>query len=293
MGGFRYLGEREGPQQEPLRDEIGQAFWGGIAATVGTRINNGAFAESFPEQCPEYPVSVATNAEALGQAFRAEHPNVAWPLNEAQVPRTLAALEAIEFFHLHVSQVAERGWHDYFRHHHLLRFDRVGGQHEFRDVVNRMFRRNQLAYEIAENGEVRRIIQGPLNVILPAGPFNTGDGDLDRLLRQARDRIYDPDLETRRDALEKLWDAWERSKTLLDPDKRRGVQELLRAAIAEEPIRTLVETEGRALTDVGNQFMIRHAEVDKVPVAESDYIDYLFHRMYSLVWLLLKRTGRL
>ena len=112
MNQFRYLGAREGAPEEPLGGEITRAFWGGITTAVGTRIDNGLFAESFPERCPEYPLTIATNSDALGRAFRAEHPNVAWPLSELQIPATLAGLEAIEFFYRHVSQVTERGWQD-------------------------------------------------------------------------------------------------------------------------------------------------------------------------------------
>ena len=38
--------------------------------------------------------------------------------------------------------------------------------------------------------------------------------------------------------------------------------------------------------------MIRHTEVDKVPIVDSHHIDYLFHRMFSIIRLLLKAGGR-
>jgi hypothetical protein len=60
---------------------------------------------------------------------------------------------------------------------------------------------------------------------LNVGVFNTGDAELDRMLPQARERIFSPDAELRRDSVEKLWDAWQRLKTLLDArhaKRRRG-----------------------------------------------------------------------
>ncbi len=39
--------------------------------------------------------------------------------------------------------------------------------------------------------------------------FETGDGETDRLLETARQQIVRPKIEDRRDALEKLWDAFE------------------------------------------------------------------------------------
>ena len=38
--------------------------------------------------------------------------------------------------------------------------------------------------------------------------------------------------------------------------------------------------------------MIRHTEVDKVPIVDSHHIDYLFQRMFSIIRLLLKAGGR-
>jgi hypothetical protein len=45
-------------------------------------------------------------------------------------------------------------------------------------------------------------------------------------------------------------------------------------------------------TAIGNNFMIRHIETTKVPVTASAHVDYLFHRMFSLVRLLLQKSGR-
>jgi hypothetical protein len=251
MGGFEYFAERQGVREEQTVEEIGERFWGGVVAAVEARLADGSFAEDFPQRCGEYPVIVDASWDAFRQALLAEHRAITWPLSTAQVPPTVAALEAIEFFHLHVSKVSERTWHDYYRHHHLRTFDRPEGRREFRELINRLFRRNRLAYELTDEGEVRRLVQGPLGTILSAGIFNTGDVELDRLLRQARDRFVDPDLEVRRDSLEKLWDAWERAKTLLDQDKQKGVQELLRTAVADGEFRSLLNADGRSLTDVG------------------------------------------
>ncbi len=54
----------------------------------------------------------------------------------------------------------------------------------------------------------------------------------------------------------------------------------------------MLEDEATRLTKVGNDFMIRHTEVGKIPVADSWQVDYLFQRMFSLVQLLLKASGR-
>jgi hypothetical protein len=45
---------------------------------------------------------------------------------------------------------------------------------------------------------------------LASAQFRTGEEELDRLLEKARKKFLNPDVSTRREALEVLWDAWER-----------------------------------------------------------------------------------
>jgi hypothetical protein len=102
-----------------------------------------------------------------------------------------------------------------------------------------------------------------------------------------------PDPRLRQEALERIWDAFERLKTI-EPgaDKKASVEALLRRAIAEPNLRENVNDDMTDLTWIGNRFMIRHTETDKIPVGESDHVDYLFHRMFAVIRLLLRATNR-
>ena len=63
--------------------------------------------------------------------------------------------------------------------------------------------------------------------------------------------------------------------------------------VSREPtLRQVVEDEANALTGIGNNFMIRHTEVGKVVVATSRDLDYFLQRLFSLIHLLLRATGR-
>ena len=42
------------------------------------------------------------------------------------------------------------------------------------------------------------------------------------------------------------------------------------------------------LTWVGNNLRIRHSETDKEKLARNEHIDYLFHRMFSLIQMILR-----
>lgn len=122
---------------------------------------------------------------------------------------------------------------------------------------------------------------------LEAPLSKTGEDELDRLLETARAKYADPRIEVRREALEKLWDAWERAKSLDCPDnKKKGIQGRLdRAAGAKPRLREFLENDAQEPTEIGNQPMIRHSETDKEPIEAAEHIDYLFHRLFNMIWL--------
>lgn len=101
-------------------------------------------------------------------------------------------------------------------------------------------------------------------------------------------------LAVRRESIEKLWDAWERLKTIeAGKDKKASTANILDKAAAEPAFRDLLEKEALQLTDIGNKFMIRYSEVGKVPITEPRQVDYLFQRLHAAIWLLLSAGGRL
>ena len=107
------------------------------------------------------------------------------------------------------------------------------------------------------------LLPEPLAKALRSTVFKTGDDKTDRLLETARHRIAPPKEDDRQVALEKLWDAFERLKTL-EPgaDKRRRADALLdQAAAPGTGFRKMLGEEALALTRIGNTFRIRHSEV--------------------------------
>ena len=106
-------------------------------------------------------------------------------------------------------------------------------------------------------------------------------------------RFLNKSLDVRKEGLEKLWDAWERLKTI-EPgtDKKVMAQAILDKAATEPVLRERLELEAKELNFIGNNLMIRHTEVGKPPVSVSSQVDYLFHRMFAMIRLLLKSSGR-
>jgi hypothetical protein len=219
--------------------------------------------------------------------------NLVWPGGQMSVinpPSDAELYDLIEFAYEHIAEPKDPQYHSYMSHTHYT-YDQKTGREKFTADVNRIFERNGIAYNL-EHGEVERIAPAVLRETLTGAVFNTGDAVLDDLLETARNKFLNRSLDVRRESLEKLWDAWERLKTI-EPgkDKKASVKALLDKA-ATQPFRQRIEDEANTLTEIGNKFLIRHTEIDKVPITESAHVDYLFHRLFSLLWLILKTTGR-
>ena len=121
----------------------------------------------------------------------------------------------------------------------------------------------------------------------------SGDLILDALLNDACRKFQDAAPQSRAEGTEKLWDAWERLKSIeVQGDKRMSVARLLEQCSPEPTFRARLDAEARALTEIGNSFHIRHFETDKVSISLPEQNDYLFHRLFALMHLLLFSRGR-
>jgi len=176
--------------------------------------------------------------------------------------------------------------------HSHYSYDQEAGRSKFASDVNRIFERKGIAFEL-QAGEIVRVAPTVLHEAFAQAVFRTNDAALDELLEVSRQKSMNRSLVVRRESLEKLWDAWERLKTV-EPgkDKRAKTRAVLDRAATESHFRDSLEQEAKELTEIGNTFMIRHTETDKIPVRDSAQVDYLFHRMFSMIRLLLKSSGR-
>jgi len=288
-----YFSERELGLSPRNKEEIDQVFWGGFTALVQARMNDGSLAERFPLNCFDAPIPIGSDEATIKLAFQAEFPSIEWPFDSSNLPDTLSVLDTVEFFYRYISKPTRKEYHSFGKHHHLLSFDQDAGLQEYLKDVNRLFRRNNLAYQLRGDGQVVRLEPAVLRETLTSAIFQSEDRELNRLLDFAREKFRDPDVNIRREAVEKLWDAWERLKTLESgPNKKQQIEALLTKAIPQPEFRDRVNKEAIALTNLGNDFAIRHTETDKVIISESEYLDYLFHRLFALIQMLLRRTGR-
>jgi hypothetical protein len=286
-----YFTDRERGPRPRSNENIAYPAWGGVIAIVESMMAKGYFGLDFPRECPDGQGPIGNDDRVVVLTMQGDIPDIEWPFEERLLPSTLAILDVIEFCHHHVAKPTSYGFHSFFSHDHLS-FDREAGQKELRERVNQLFARNGLVYELRESGQVVRAGPPVLHESLHSTTFRTGDPDLDSMLETARAKFLDPDPRIRRESLEKLWDAWERLKTL-EPgkDKKASIQVMLARASPEATFRAALDQEARALTDIGNSFQIRHSEISQTPLTLNEHVDYLFHRLFALILLLLRLKG--
>ena len=165
--------------------------------------------------------------------------------------------------------------------------------HLLRQDVQSFCVSSQISYDVAPDGTIIRFGLEPLSSVLTDAIFRTGDTELDGLLHSARQKYLDRDTSTHRESIQKLWDAWERLKTI-EPgkDKVAQISALFSRLSVGTEFREMIDKEGRELTAIGNTFMIRHTETNRIPISVKAEVDFLFHRLFSLIWILLRETGR-
>lgn len=303
---MRYFSERESGEVPREAEEIGSNAWKGVLAKIRARAADGSFGARYPAICPEGTYIVGTDEASLSDAIRAEipglsvydeldfmgyHQSILATLSEsgAHLP-TLDILDLIEFCWKSVGAPKSISDHSYHKHSHLV-FDVDNGREQFRHEIEIIFRRNGIAYKLTEEGRIERLMPLAFQSILVDSDFDTGEVELNRLLSTAQGKFLNPNQEIRREALEALWDAWERLKTLDGQGNKKAQARAMLdgAAGASSPrFRDALEREAGEITDIGNSLRIRHSETSQEMLATGEHLDYLFYRLYSLIQLILR-----
>lgn len=309
-----YFSDREGELKPRVKEELPLNVWKGIIAIFSRMMGDGSFGKAFPQLCFHGPICGYDKSLFL-DTLKAEIPDIVWPLTADKKPPLFTMLDFIEFCYKYAAKPQIIEYHSLEQHNfinslstlsgfsHLFRdepepghyhfsYNIEDGQEEFREAINRIFARNGIIYEVTEAGSIIRLAPVGLREQLQQTIFYTRDSDLDTLLNSARMKFLDPDIDIRKESLEKLWDDWERLKTIEAPNKKTSMGILLEKTSVEVYFREIINDEATSLTEIGNKFRIRHSETTKIPIESSDHVDYLFSRLFSLIYLLLKATNR-
>jgi hypothetical protein len=297
-----YFSDRENGPRARTVQEIDPVTWAGLAALITGRVSQGAFGKAYPLVCPDGNEVFGTEESGFAAALRAEINGLQWPLVTSSrddgdfmsewrpsSPPTLQVLDTLEFCWRHIAKTYENGRHDYFKHTHL-RFEVEPGRDEFRDDANRILARNGMAYEMQPDGRFVRLAPPVLAELLRAGVLRTGDRILDVMLEEVRVKFMSPEPLTRREALERLFDSFERLKSIAHADKATSIRMLLERAAPEPSFRASLDAECKELTSIGNGNLFRHHEVRQNVLVDVQQVDYVFHRLYAIVALLVRAS---
>jgi len=155
----------------------------------------------------------------------------------------------------------------------------------FPDEVNLIFKNHNFPFKLSDGKiEKTKPVIGTKEIIREAG--------LKELIDQAA-LLYNNsnNISEKQTAVEKLWDAFERLKSYYGTDKQKKASVI---KIVEDISNnsstyiTLFNEEFDKLTKIGNDYRIRHHEMDKIEITDVNYYDYFFQRCFALIDLALK-----
>ncbi|MXZ91670.1 MAG: hypothetical protein F4W95_09285 [Chloroflexi bacterium] len=174
----QYFSDRELGEQPRMDTEISPEVWRGIAWLIQKRNNKGVLGDlkQFEaEICAEIPELLEVPRELSGSWYEA------WDITAFDQPPLHVIMDTIEFCW---NALADRAPYN-------KRGREV--QLEFEEDINRIFRRNLLAFNLTEQGNVERTLPEVVGSTLKYVAFQTGDDDLDELLEGACEKFLVPD----------------------------------------------------------------------------------------------------
>lgn len=162
---------------------------------------------------------------------------------------------------------------------------------EYRAEINAEFTKSNLPFQLNDNGLIEHTVEAEVlsPEIIGLLPKIQEPG-LRELLETAIIRHQQPDFQSHRDAVEKIWDVLERLKTYYtDLDKKASANKIINdMAGGKSEYQDLFEEEFRVLTNIGKRFCIRHHETNKIDITDIRQCDYFFNRCLSLIALALQ-----
>ena len=301
MSDSTFFSDRTGQPVPRVSEQVAAKAWRGLVALIEGLIGDGSLARDFPmRDCPDGASYVTgTDEEMFIDSLKAHVPRAGdIPLAVSQLPSTAIVLDILDFVALHIDRPSGRRHHGYFGHDHLFfNYDQewiTPSDAKFRSDVDLIFARNGIAFSFGDDMRIGRL--GPPEGRRLISDFrpNTGDPELDAKLIDAMSRFQSRTPSDHQDALEKLWDSFERLKTLESgANKKASVAKLLDRSAPTAPLRAELESEFTALTRIGNNFTIRHHEHDRQELSDEYSRDYLFIRLAGLIAFVLRQTGRM
>lgn len=223
--------------------------------------------------------------------FRDDYDRICAPTYDYEYDQ-YALLDLIEFFAQNIKDISERWNNERYRNYQTIEcLDTINIFENFREEINGIFAESGLLYELTDEKIIERIVENsPLTKEVEnnfAAVHEIGTRDL---LKDAIALYKTPNPTARQDSVEKIWDAFERLKTYYTSlDKRNSSAKIVNdMANGNSNFIDLFNDEFKKLTEIGNNYRIRHHETNKIDITDVRYYDYLFNRCLSLIALAIE-----
>ncbi len=264
----------------------------------------------YPEYCPDSPdksVCCGINLTMFNEDMEYEIPTlfrrdgmIDKPHSTRNVfeaePRVdsydqFALLDLIEFIAQNIRDITRRNNHSYYRHDHIT-FDSTNETAGyFVKEINSIFKKTGLLYQLTDQLLVERIEEATvLSKEMEVIVNQVQEPGLKELVMTAIQKHKSPYPSDQRDAVEKIWDAFERLKTYYTTmDKKASAARIVNdMAGGNATYIDLFNTEFEMLTKIGNNYRIRHHETNKTDITDQRHYDYFFNRCLSLIALAIQ-----
>lgn len=291
MSSKPYYSQRQGRQVIRDQEGMGERFWTAFTGYISELLSNNFLAEAFPEECPDGKGVCSWNTSLLRARLIGELPDGEWPLPN-EVPSNEAVFDYIEFLYRVVSKPKSGYAHSFFGHVDFHSFDSEDARSEYSARVNQYLYNCRHPYDLVDGG-IRSSVSPVLDTPMREEEFVSDDSHLVELLRSSIADFYDRSGQKKQKALESLVDAYERLKTIEDPNKKISTKAILSRVSPFEAIQQSLDDDMKVLTKIANDFTIRHHEMTKRKLGDDDYTEYLFYAYYNVIRLILKKYGKL
>ena len=277
--GLTDMGDYYSRRNQPYAREVTREFWNAFKAYIDELVDQDWLFEQFGEEGydfdREYRFIVS---EKVKRKMLQELGCDLYPLPN-NTPANEITFNLIEFFFKFISVQVKDG------------FDRGKTTYQYTIRINQLFENFKLSYKL-EKGTVKPRHSGVMDRTITKDDFIIEDKETQTLINLAVEKFYDLKPSEQKIGLEKLVDAFQRVSSWEDNNKKRSVNSILDVLCKDQPaLRTPLETELRSLWNTANEFMIRHTEMDKIKITDSDFLEYLFYRYYILLRFAFKKYG--
>jgi len=252
----------------------------------------------FPAKCGDDPqICCGTDLETLGKTLKFDMPDlfrnaygiICKPDDRHTIisnDEQYALLDFIEYVGKNLKDFQKVGWHSFYDHHHLIFLETDEIFEKYRQEINGIFERTRLQYTLTAEKTIERTTE---HGVVTEDDFKDMQNSIkEEGIKELLDKAYalfkKPDPQFRADAVEKLWDAFERLKTYYSKNTPYSAGRIVKdMGMGVPKFEELFNKEFKELWEIGNEFRVRHHGKGAVDITDTRHYDYFFNRCMSLI----------